>query len=340
MVIRVFLFAVLLLIPYIIFKDEIRTKYRLKKIFNYPEFILIKKNSELIEDFNIKENIKDYVIKETVVIKSEYTKENIPFDMILPKGIEDFEVERVLILLHGIRDTKDCWLERGRLLENYIQLLEEGKIGRIAFILPSSGYNGESWYTNFYQLEEFRYEDFFSKELLPLIKKRFNNSKLGIIGFSMGGYGAYKLGLKNLSYFEVIGSMAGAISLIRLILKRRVLRIFKYIYIPKFLFNKFDQRHFIRVFGSQGIHIIKEDPYSILKKLKFEDIKNKKFYASVGTLDNEPYRMYSQWIDCIGRMKKFGYKFKAYLYEEEGHTWDYVSRDLKNFLKYFSDNTQ
>ncbi|MGL5657246.1 MAG: alpha/beta hydrolase [Fusobacteriaceae bacterium] len=340
MVIKVFLFVVLLLIPYIIFKDEIRTKYKLEKIFSYPEFVFVKKDGEIIDEFIIKENIENYVSKETIIIKSKYTKENIPFDIILPKGIKDFEVKRALILLHGIRDTKDCWIEKGRLLENYIQLLEEGKIGRIAFILPSSGYNGESWYTNFYQLEEFRYEDFFSKELLPLIKNRFNNSKLGIIGFSMGGYGAYKLGLKNLSYFEVIGSMAGAISLIRLILKRRVLKIFRYMYIPKFLFNKFDQRHFIRVFGSQGLDIIKEDPYTMLKELKYEEIKDKKFFASVGTLDNEPYRMYSQWVDCIGRMKKFNYKFKAYLYEGEAHTWDYVARDLKNFLKYFSDNTK
>ncbi len=340
MVTRILLFIIVLIIIYIVVKDDIRTKYKIKKIFQLKELTYIRNIEDFIDESFTEERVDQYVVKETQIIKSEYTKEEIPFDLILPVGIKDFEVDRVLVLLHGIRDKKEDWVEKGKLLENYIQLLESDKIGRIAFILPNSGYSGESWYTNFYQLDEFRYEDFFSKELLPSIKDRFKNAKFGIAGFSMGGYGSYKIGLKNLDSFQVIGSMAGAISLIRLILKRRVFRIFKYMYIPKILFNKFDQRHFIRVFGSQGISIIKEDPYSIMKMLNYEQIKNKNFYASVGTSDNGPYRMYLQWIDCIGRMKKYNYNFKAYLYEGESHTWNYIAKDLKNFLQYFNDNTK
>ena len=173
MVIRILLFIIVLIIIYIVVKDDIRTKYKIKKIFQLKELTYIRNIEDFIDESFTEERVDQYVVKETQIIKSEYTKEEIPFDLILPVSIKDFEVDRVLVLLHGIRDKKEDWVEKGKLLENYIQLLESDKIGRIAFILPNSGYSGESWYTNFYQLDEFRYEDFFSKELLPSIKDRF-----------------------------------------------------------------------------------------------------------------------------------------------------------------------
>ena len=156
----------------------------------------------------------------------------------------------------------------------------------------------------------------------------------------MGGYGAFKLGIRSVGMFDVVGSISGAVSLIRMISNKRVLRFFKYIYIPKILFEKFEKKHFVRVFSSKGRKILKEDVYSIFKKLKYEKYKNIKFYASVGTEDKEPYLMLQQWIDIVGRMKKYKYKFKAYLYKNQTHTWDYVSKDLGNFLKYFYENTK
>lgn len=339
MVIEILLFIVVtaLILGYIIWKKN-SSQDRLKRALTYPEIQYVQKY--VGEEKESKKDVFEDVIVENHCISSQYSKEEIHYDVIKPKGIKESEAKRVLILLHGIRDSKESWITRGKLLENYTELLEKNSIEEITFIIPNSGYNGESWYTNFYHEEAFSYEEFFVKEFLPTIKIKFPNAKMGITGFSMGGYGAFKIGLKNLEEFSVIGSMAGAVSLIRLILKRRVFRVFRYIYIPKFIFNKFDQKHFMRVFGSQGRSILKEDPYSILKRLDEKKRTGKKFYVSVGTEDNEPYSMFLQWIDCVTRLKKYRYSFKGYLYEGESHTWDYIAKDLKNFLKYFSDNTK
>ena len=67
-------------------------------------------------------------------------------------------------------------------------------------------------------------------------------------------------------------------------------------------------------------------------------LKNKYFYASVGTEDRENHLMLQQWLDVMGRMKKNKYNFKGYLCDKEAHTWDYVARDMANFLKYFDEN--
>ncbi|MGL6120749.1 MAG: alpha/beta hydrolase, partial [Fusobacteriaceae bacterium] len=63
-------------------------------------------------------------------------------------------------------------------------------------------------------------------------------------------------------------------------------------------------------------------------------------YASVGSEDKAPYLMLQQWLDSVGRLKKHNYDFKAYIYKDGKHTWEYVSVDLKNFLRYFYKNTK
>jgi S-formylglutathione hydrolase FrmB len=268
-------------------------------------------------------------------INSNYTKEELAFEMLTPRNVNRREVKKVLILLHGFQDKKEYWRERGKLLENYVYLLNRGQIGEMAFILPDSGYNGESWYTNFYKLKDFQYEEYFQQELIPFVREEFPSAKFGIVGFSMGGYGAFKLGMRNPDLFKVVGSISGAVSLIRLVLNRRAFKVFRYFYIPKFVFNKFKQQHFIRVFGSYGKNILKEDIYSKLKSKSLPKDKIK-FYLSVGTDDDKPYFMVRQWIDIVGRLKKYGYNFRAYAYKSEIHTWGYVSKDLKNFLRFFN----
>lgn len=338
MSIKLLIIILVILVIYFQCRDNLKLKYNLKRILLFPEVDYVPKK-EYEEAEKVAYRNKDLLLARSSY-KSEYANEEIEFFMLVPPGTEGPEVKRVLILLHGIRDSKECWLEKAKLMDIYSELLGEKEIEKMVIIVPDSGYNGESWYTNFYKLKGFQYEEYFSKELIPLIEQQFPNAKFGIAGFSMGGYGAFKIGLKNLEKFHVIGSMAGAISLIRLILKRRVLKIFRYLYIPEFLFNTFDTKHFIRVFGSMGRAILKEDPYTLLKRISYSKINGKKFYLSVGTEDNEPYWMFQQWIDCVGRMKGYGYDFKALLYRGECHTWDYVAKDLKSFLKYFSDNTK
>ena len=205
------------------------------------------------------------------------------------------------------------------------------------FILAGSGEEGQSWYSNFSAEKGYQYENYIISELIPEIKRKVPKSPLGIVGFSMGGYAAFKLGLKYIDIFKVIGSFSGAINLVRMSVNRRVIRLFKFMYIPKFLFNDVDKRQFIRVFGSWGYKILKEDPYSMIKYMEAEKLSNKYFYASVGIEDRVNHLMLQQWLDVMGRMKKNKYNFKGYLCDGETHTWDYVARDMTNFLKFFNE---
>lgn len=307
---------------------------KLKRVGGYPEITYIKNLDSFYEGVS-KSEIDKYVTIEKDSIKSAYVDEEMKYSLVIPKNFN--KDTPCLMLLHGLRDSDEDWLDRGKLLENYVHLLKKGEIEPIVFLLPQSGDGGRSWFSNYAEEKGHSYEDYIMGELIPKITERFPKIKMGIGGFSMGGYAAFKLGIRYLDKFKVVGSFSGAVSLVRLSVNRRVIRLLRLLYIPKFLFSNEDKQQFLKVFSSWGYKILKEDPYTMIKLKDEKSLKDRYFYASVGTEDKVNYLMLQQWIDIMGRMKKKKCNFKGYLCENENHTWEYVARDLGNFLKYFNE---
>lgn len=338
MVLKFFLLWIMIMLGifYIItypYKSKLARK--LKRVNSFEEIEFIKNSATDYSDIS-QDEINEYVVLEERSIKSSFVNEEMKYTIITPKNNIKDNIP-CLFLLHGLRDENKDWLEKGKLLENYVSLLKKGDIKPMIFILTGSDGEGQSWYSNFATEKGYQYEDYIIGELIPEIKTQLPKSSLGIVGFSMGGYAAFKLGLKYIDIFRVIGSFSGAINLIRMSVNRRVIRLFKFMYIPKFLFSSVDKKQFIRVFGSWGYKILKEDPYSMIKYMKAEKLNDKYFYASVGIEDRVNHLMLQQWLDVMGRMKKNKYNFKGYLCDGETHTWDYVARDMSNFLKFFNE---
>ena len=301
---------------------------------SFPEVSYVSKEDKSFNRYDF-DKIEELLNIEERFLKSVHVDEEMRYILVTPKG-KIKEDTPCLFLLHGIRDYPEDWINRAYLLENYLTLREMNLVDDIIFILPASGFNGESWYTNFFKDKNHKYENYFTGELYEEARKISPKGKIGIAGFSMGGYGAFKLGLMHPEKYHVIGSFSGAVSLIRMSVNRRVMRVMKYVYIPKFLFNDLDKSLFIRIFSSWGWRILKQDPYSIIKVIESERLKGKKFYISVGAEDKKPYLMLQQWIDIVGRLKKYGVDFKGYIYKDEVHTWEYISKDLPNFMCYFN----
>ncbi len=312
---------------------------KIRRVLSFSEITYIENSDFDYSKISSEELEQKLIVQERVTKSKGYIDEELKYIVIKNRDEVDENLP-CLILLHGLRDCPEDWLERGRIRENYLTLLKDKKIGKMNIILVNSGYDGMGWYTNFYKDSSHQYERYFIRELIPALKEEFPKSEFGIAGFSMGGYGAFKLGLKHLDLFKVIGSFSGATSIVRMSVNRRVIRLFNILYIPKFLFNNEDKLHFLKVFGSWGYKILKEDPYTLIKRTPKSRYKDRYFYTSVGEKDLEPHLMLQQWLDTVGRMKKHDYNFKGYLCKEETHTWEYVARDLKNFLVYFNEKIQ
>lgn len=313
---------------------DFKLERKLKRVRSFQEVSYVSKEDKSFNRYDF-DKIEELLNIEERFLKSVHVDEEMRYILVTPKG-KIKEDTPCLFLLHGIRDYPEDWINRAYLLENYLTLREMNLVDDIIFILPASGFNGESWYTNFFKDKNHKYENYFTGELYEEARKISPKGKIGIAGFSMGGYGAFKLGLMHPEKYSVIGSFSGAVSLIRMSVNRRVMRVMKYVYIPKFLFNDLDKSLFIRIFSSWGWRILKQDPYSIIKVIESERLKGKKFYISVGAEDKKPYLMLQQWIDIVGRLKKYGVDFKGYIYKDEVHTWEYISKDLPNFMCYFN----
>ena len=212
--------AVFSLLFYIVtYPYDFKLERKLKRVKSFSEVSYVSKEDKCFKKYDF-DKIDEYLNIEEKFLDSVHVDEKMRYILVTPKG-KIKEDTPCLFLLHGIRDYPEDWINRACLLENYLTLREINLIDDIIFILPASGYNGESWYTNFFKDPKHKYEDYFTGELYEEARKISPKGKIGIAGFSMGGYGAFKLGFMHPEKYSVVGSFSGAVSLIRMSVNRK-----------------------------------------------------------------------------------------------------------------------
>lgn len=87
---------------------------------------------------------------------------------------------------------------------------------RLIIVTPEGN---DGWYVDSADVPTDKYETYILQELIPDVQKRYRTieSRYGraIAGLSMGGYGAFKFGLKYPGQFVFVGSMSGAFGVTR-----------------------------------------------------------------------------------------------------------------------------
>ena len=111
-------------------------------------------------------------------------------------------------LLHGAYANEYKWLE---LKPNLPQLADEKEM---IFVTP---YVLNSWYFDSPINKDFKYETFVIKEVLPYIDAHYptiaDREHRGVTGLSMGGHGAFYLGIRHKEMFGAICSMSGGVDI-------------------------------------------------------------------------------------------------------------------------------
>jgi S-formylglutathione hydrolase FrmB len=149
---------------------------------------------------------------ECATVRSARMNGNIGFCAFLPPS---YDVNRtakfpVLYLLHGLGDNHESLINTGswNLVE---RLQEQKKIGEFVIITPNAG---RSFYINS-KNGRVPYEDFFLREFMPAMEKRFRigatRAQRGISGISMGGYGALRFAFKYPHLFTAVSAHAPAL---------------------------------------------------------------------------------------------------------------------------------
>ena len=151
---------------------------------------------------------------ETVEFYSPAVERMMKFDIVLPSDYWETENRYpVLYLLHGFMQNYTVW---GRNLAAgfYARNLDD-----LILVLPDGG---NSWYVNYAVSEDGQsnnWEDHIVEDVIAYVDNNFRTEACregrAISGLSMGGFGAFALGLRHPEMFVTIGSTSGALSYAR-----------------------------------------------------------------------------------------------------------------------------
>jgi S-formylglutathione hydrolase FrmB len=143
---------------------------------------------------------------QTLQLESKLLGKTLPYNVILPRDYNTARTTRypVLYMLHGLTGHFDDWLVRTNIADYAAPY-------RLIVVMPEGN---NSWYIDSATVPTDKYESYILQELIPDVQKRYRTIEArygrAIAGLSMGGYGAFRLGLKYPDRFAFAGSVSGA----------------------------------------------------------------------------------------------------------------------------------
>lgn len=113
-------------------------------------------------------------------------------------------------ILHGYSGNPDRTIT-----QDIPDLVQKAQKYKMIYVLPDGNYN--SWYMDSPLIKDSQYQTFIGQELVDFVNKNYpvkNDKKFrGILGWSMGGYGAVNIGTTYNKTFGIVGSSCGALDL-------------------------------------------------------------------------------------------------------------------------------
>ncbi|HZY09896.1 MAG TPA: alpha/beta hydrolase-fold protein [Bacteroidota bacterium] len=116
-------------------------------------------------------------------------------------------------LLHGLGKRKDGQLESIDMLTKFFDLMKEKRLGEMILVAADGTTTfGGSYYADSPAIGNF--EEYIAQEIVQHIDSLYHTNPgrnwRAIAGFSMGGHGAIKIGMKYNNVFGQVGSLSGS----------------------------------------------------------------------------------------------------------------------------------
>ncbi|MGC1416602.1 MAG: alpha/beta hydrolase-fold protein [Candidatus Acidiferrum sp.] len=256
---------------------------------------------------------------ECVSVPSKILRRSVPYCVLLPPSYDTEKTRHypILYLLHGLGDNDQMLIHSGGM--NLVEdLWEQHQLGEFLIVTPAAG---ASFYINSRDGRH-RYEDFFLREFIPGVEKRYRaesarNSR-AIAGISMGGYGALHIAFQHPQLFAAVGALSPA-----LIEK-----------LPNISSQDSRQLSVLRVlsnaFGSpfDAAFWKQNDPIEIARTA---NLKGLKIYFDCGSEDDYGFDAGAQALDKLLTLRRIPHEFHLY---PGGHDWTYFAAHLPALLQF------
>ena len=223
---------------------------------------------------------------ECSIIPSEIFGHDVPYCALLPPSYDEQATRKfpVLYYLHGLGDSERSMVNTGA-WNMYLDMVEQGKAGEYLIVTPAG-------YTSFYVNSvdgKLRYEDFFIREFLPFIERKYHvraeRSARGLLGVSMGGYGAMRFAFK---YPQLFGSVSTHMAALR---ESR----------PPELGGTVQGTLSATIFGEpfNEAYYKEQSPFTLARKAPLAKLKSTAIYFDCGKDDNYGFAVGNEAMDKL-----------------------------------------
>ncbi|GLB52234.1 endo-1,4-beta-xylanase [Neptunitalea chrysea] len=240
-------------------------------------------------------------------------------------GIDTTKTYPVIYLLHGLGAKPIDWETNGHLNKVMSEAITAGEMPETIVIIP----DGEAtYYMNSYN-NQYNYEDFFFKELLPYVEAKYHcggaKTKRGVAGLSMGGFGTLNYSFHHPELFIAGSALSPAIrtdeEMMALSNKQFAIR-YKTAYgspkTPEDRINSFSNYN---------------SPIYLAQHLKESDKASVKLYIDIG--DDDYLYKGNATLHMVMKDLKIPHEYRV---RNGGHTWDYWRTGLKDALLFITNN--
>jgi enterochelin esterase-like enzyme len=153
-------------------------------------------------------------VYDNLSLPSKILKSERKFAVYLPPDYETSDRSYpVLYLLHGSGDDQTGWVQFGEVLNITDKAIKEGTATAMIIVMPDAN-TGRRGYFNDVK-GDWNYEDFFFKELMPFIEKKYrvktDKRSRAIAGLSMGGGGTFIYALHHPELFSSACPLSAAV---------------------------------------------------------------------------------------------------------------------------------
>jgi S-formylglutathione hydrolase FrmB len=128
--------------------------------------------------------------------------------IIITPDIKKGKLYKTVYILHGYSGNPNRTYQK-----DIPDLVKKSEQFQTIYVLPDGNFN--SWYVDSPIDKKHQYSTFIGKELVNYIDSHFPTIKdrksRGILGWSMGGFGALNIGLNYTQNFSIVGSTCGAL---------------------------------------------------------------------------------------------------------------------------------
>ncbi|MFC2089409.1 alpha/beta hydrolase [Bacteroidota bacterium] len=224
----------------------------------------------------------------------------------------------VLYLLHGGGDDQTGWVQFGEVLRIADKAILEGSATAMVIIMPDAN-TGRRGYFNSIN-NDWKYEDFFFEELMPLVEKKYRIKSekryRAVAGLSMGGGGTFMYALHHPELFSSACPLSASCGPLNIEQLKSRLERSEEKYNDKELQSYFERHSAV----------------ALIESMPAEDIKSVSWFIDCG--DDDFLYEGNSLAHIALRKKEIPHEYRV---RDGAHNWTYWRESLPVVLSFISD---